>query len=111
MVTICNLEERAKHQVFASRVYGKWCGNAFQRVEQPKGHTGQYQIRQRVRRGLTELAGMENPLEHQSVKRLTGDLRGFYRLGVGKYRIVLAIVGETRTIAVANIAPRGDVYK
>ncbi len=54
---------------------------------------------------------MENPMEHQSVKRLTGDLQGFYRLRVGKYRIVFAIVGETRTIAVVNIAPRGDIYK
>jgi len=58
-----------------------------------------------------EPSNLENPTEHQSLKRLIGDLKGFYRLGVGKYRIVFAILEETRTIAVVNISPRGNVYK
>lgn len=69
------------------------------------------QTRQRVRTELEELSDLENPLEHQSVKRLTGDLQEFYRLRVGKYRIVFAVIEETRTIAVVNIASRGNVYK
>jgi mRNA interferase RelE/StbE len=69
------------------------------------------QTRQRVRKELEELSNLENPLGHQSVKRLTGALQGFCRLRVGKYRIVFAIIAETRTIAVVNIAPRGNVYK
>lgn len=69
------------------------------------------QMRQRVRKELEELSKLENPMEHQSVKRLTGDLQGFCRLRVGKYRIVFAMIEETRTIAVVNIAPRGNVYK
>ena len=67
--------------------------------------------RQRVKKELEELSDLENPLEQKSVKRLTGDLQGFCRLRVGKYRIVFAIIEETRTIAVVNIAPRGNVYK
>jgi len=69
------------------------------------------QTRQRVKKELEALSDLENPLEHQSVKRLTGDLRGFCRLRVGKYRIVFAVLEESRTIAVVNIAPRGNVYK
>jgi mRNA interferase RelE/StbE len=69
------------------------------------------QTRQRVKKELEELSNLGNPLEHQSVKHLTGDLKGFFRLRVGKYRIVFAILEETRTIAVVNIAPRGEVYK
>jgi mRNA interferase RelE/StbE len=69
------------------------------------------QTRQRVKKELEELSDWGNPLEHQSVKRLTGELKGFFRVRVGKYRIVFAILEETRTIAVVNIAPRGNVYK
>ena len=69
------------------------------------------QTRQRIKKELKDLSHLKNPLEHQSVKRLTGDLKGFCRLRIGKYRIVFAILEETHTIAVLNIAPRGDVYK
>ena len=69
------------------------------------------QMKQRVRKELEELSKIENPTQHQSVKRLTGDLQGFCRLRVGRYRIVFAMLEETRTIAVVNIAPRGNVYK
>ena len=69
------------------------------------------QTRQRVKKELEALSDLENPLEHQSIKRLTGDLRGFCCLRIGKYRIVFAIIEDSRTIAVVNIAPRGNVYK
>jgi mRNA interferase RelE/StbE len=66
---------------------------------------------ERIKKELEGLSDLDNPLEHQSVKRLTGDLKGFCRLRIGKYRIVFAIIQETHTIAVVNIAPRGNVYK
>ncbi|MFZ5907626.1 MAG: type II toxin-antitoxin system RelE family toxin [Nitrospirota bacterium] len=69
------------------------------------------QTRQRVKKEPEALSDLENPLEHQSVKRLTGDMRGFCRLRVGKYRIVFAILEDDRTIAVVNIVPHGNVYK
>ena len=69
------------------------------------------QIQRRIKNELEALSCLKSPLEHQSVKRLTGDLREFCRLRIGKYRVVFAILEETHTIAVVNIAPRGDVYK
>ena len=69
------------------------------------------QIRTRVKKELEDLSHLDNISEHQSVKRLTGELKGFCRLRVGKYRIIFAVLEETRTIAVVNIAPRGDMYK
>ena len=69
------------------------------------------QTKERIKNELAILAHLNNPLEHQSVKRLTGELKGFCRLRIGKYRIVFAILEETHTIAIVNIAPRGDAYK
>lgn len=67
--------------------------------------------RKRAKKALEEISPLDSPLDHEDVKPLTGDLRGFYRLRVGDYRIIFAILWETRTIAVVNFAPRGDVYK
>ena len=68
-------------------------------------------VRKRAQEELEELGSYNNPVEHPNVKPLTGDLRGFYRLRIGDYRIVFAIIRETKTIAVVNFAPRGDAYK
>ena len=69
------------------------------------------QVRERVKKVLEDLSHLDNLFEHQSVRHLTGELRGFCRLRVGKYRIIFAVLEESHTIAVVNIAPRGDVYK
>lgn len=69
------------------------------------------QMKERIKKELEALSHLSNPLEHQAVKRLTGELREFCRLRIGKYRIVFAILEDIHTIAVVNIAPRGDVYK
>lgn len=68
-------------------------------------------MRERVKKELLHLCNYNSPVEHPNVKLLTGELRGFYRLRVGDYRIVFAVLRESQTIAVVNIAPRGDVYK
>jgi mRNA interferase RelE/StbE len=67
-------------------------------------------LRERIKNSLFDLSQRENPLEHPQVKALTGDLKGFYRLRVGDYRIIFALVEESKTIAVVNIFPRGDAY-
>lgn len=67
--------------------------------------------KRRIKEELLWLARMNNPLDHQAVKPLTGQLKGFYRLKVGDYRVVFSILKEETIIAVVNIAPRGDVYK
>ncbi len=67
--------------------------------------------RERVKKDLIKLSEYSDPLSHQNVKPLTGELRGFYRLRVGDYRIVFSVLKKDNIIAVVNVAPRGDVYK
>jgi mRNA interferase RelE/StbE len=67
-------------------------------------------LKERIKKELTSLSECENPLSHENVKTLTGDLRGFYRMRIGRYRIIFALLRETKIIAVVNIAPRCDAY-
>ncbi len=67
-------------------------------------------LRQRLKQELLVLGDCENPMDHKDVKPLTGDLRGFYRLRIGGYRIIFSVVKEQKIIAVVNIVPRGDAY-
>ena len=68
-------------------------------------------MRKRAKKALEELSVCENPIEHQGIKPLTGELKDFYRLRIGGFRIVFALLYEDQIIAVVNFAPRGDVYK
>ena len=45
------------------------------------------------------------------MKPLTGQLKGFYRLRVGDFRVIFSILVDKKIIAVVNIVPRGDAYK
>jgi mRNA-degrading endonuclease RelE of RelBE toxin-antitoxin system len=63
-----------------------------------------------VKKELSVLSEFDNPADHQDVKPLTGKLKGFYRLRVGKYPGIFSLLKETKTLAVVAIAPRGDVY-
>lgn len=67
--------------------------------------------RERIKKGILELQDSNDPLEHQNVKPLTGELRGFFRLRTGKYRIIFSVLKGPRIIAVVNKTPRGDAYK
>lgn len=64
----------------------------------------------KIKQKLLDVSALPNPLTHKDVKPLTGDLNGFYRLRVGEYRVVFSIIHDRKTIAVVNIAPRGNVY-
>ena len=44
------------------------------------------------------------------IKPLQGYSSGYYRLRVGKWRIIFTYADST-TVLIAKIAPRGDVYK
>lgn len=68
-------------------------------------------LKTRIKKELLELSGVEDPLSHPAVKPLTGELRGFYRIRIGSYRLVFSLIREDHIIAVVNLAPRGDVYK
>jgi mRNA interferase RelE/StbE len=67
-------------------------------------------MRKRIKETLLELSKCTNPLLHGSIRLLTGELKEFCRLRVVGYRIVFGIINESNTIAVINIAPRGDAY-
>jgi mRNA interferase RelE/StbE len=66
--------------------------------------------RNRFRKALISLSEYDDPPAHRRVKPLHGELRGFYRLRIGDYRVVFSLLREKRTIAVVNIFPRGDAY-
>ena len=67
--------------------------------------------KKRIGEALVELAQSENPKFHRHVKPLTGQLKGFYRLRAGGFRVIFSILPDVKIIAVVNIVPRGDAYK
>jgi len=68
-------------------------------------------LKQRIKDAIVNLSQYEKPLEHPQVKALTGDLKDFYRLRVGDYRIIFGLIKESKIIAVVNIFPRGNAYR
>lgn len=62
--------------------------------------------RERILRAV--YAMRENPFARDLVP--LRDRRG-WRLRVGRWRVLLTIDSETRTINVLSMGPRGDVYK
>ncbi|MEW6219328.1 MAG: type II toxin-antitoxin system RelE/ParE family toxin [Thermodesulfobacteriota bacterium] len=52
-----------------------------------------------------------DPFHHYSIKPLSGDLQGSFRLRVGDMRIVYSVSTAARIVFVEVIAFRGDVYK
>jgi len=68
-------------------------------------------LRDRIRRALTELEESENPRSHRQVIPLVGKLKGYYRLRVGDYRVIFEILPSRKIIAVHLIIPRGQAYR
>ncbi len=66
--------------------------------------------REKVTTELKALCLRENPIDHQNVKPLLGEFKGFYRLRIGKYRLIFSLLKDQRVIAVVNLVPRGDAY-
>jgi len=67
-------------------------------------------LQKNIKEKLRALSRQQNPLENVQVRALTGELKGFYRLRIGDYRIIFALLEEEKVIAVVNIVPRGDAY-
>lgn len=66
--------------------------------------------RQKIAEKLRSLAKLPNPLEHPQVQPLTAELKGFYRLREGNYRIIFSVLSKEKIIAVVNVFPRGKGY-
>jgi len=67
-------------------------------------------LQRKIKDKLLALSGQQNPLENPQIRALTGELKGFYRLRVGDYRIIFALLKEEKAIAIVNILPRADAY-
>jgi len=58
------------------------------------------------------LKGLEKEAVDQSgVKRMLGEWAGYYRMRVGKFRILFWFDEKDDTVYVDHIGPRGDIYK
>ena len=68
-------------------------------------------LKQGIKNHLKEISTYDNPLDYAQVNPLTGELRRFYRLRIGSYRIIFSLIYEDKVIAVVNIVPRGSAYK
>jgi mRNA interferase RelE/StbE len=53
----------------------------------------------------------ENPHHHQNIKKLKGELDGFYRYRSGVYRIVYSVNNQAGTIEIVWIGQRNKAYK
>lgn len=67
-------------------------------------------ITSRILVRLEELGESENPLRHKDVRPLEGKLRGFHRLRVGEYRLIVEFDTEHNRIGVLAVVPRGKAY-
>jgi mRNA interferase RelE/StbE len=51
------------------------------------------------------------PFTEQDIKKMRGEWNGFYRLRIGKIRIIFRVNFEVKELDVYIIGFRGDVYK
>jgi mRNA interferase RelE/StbE len=66
--------------------------------------------RKRIKESLILLENSENPFGAKHVKPLTGELKGDFRLRVGKWRILFTPDEKTEKLYIYAILPRGDAY-
>ena len=67
--------------------------------------------RRRILSALQELEAADNPLRHQQVRALTGELHGDYRLRVGGWRVLFTPDAKALVLHVFAIVPRGEAYR
>lgn len=66
--------------------------------------------RQRIKRALQALEKEENPFLLPSVRPLTGELKGDYRMRVGDWRVLFTPDNEKKALYVYAILPQGNAY-
>ncbi len=66
--------------------------------------------RSRIKKALIDLEKEDNPLIAAGVRPLTGELKGDYRIRVGKWRILFTPDPAEKLIHVYAILPRGNAY-
>lgn len=66
-------------------------------------------VRQQLRVRLESLA--RDPLGAPGVKPMAGEWKGYHRLRHGDLRLIFSVDPESRTVVIAHLGPRGDIYK
>jgi mRNA interferase RelE/StbE len=51
------------------------------------------------------------PFTELDIKKMRGDWEGFYRIRIGKIRVIFSLTANSKDIEVYTIGFRGDVYK
>lgn len=51
------------------------------------------------------------PFSDFDIKKLKGEWEGFYRLRIGKVRVVFAVNFDSLDVEIYSIGSRGDIYK
>ena len=67
-------------------------------------------VRKRIKESLVLLENSESPFKSKNIKSLTGELKGDFRLRVGKWRILFTPDKKMKKLYVYAILPRGDAY-
>lgn len=65
--------------------------------------------KERIKNSLAQLA--YNPLSFPSIKPMSGQWNGYYRIRLGDKRIIFWVDHDNKTVYVDHVGPRGDVYK
>lgn len=68
-------------------------------------------IPRNIRNGILDAIDERLSTYPERFKPLRGNLVGYYRLRVGKYRVVYKICDETITVLIIRINTRSEVYK
>ena len=66
--------------------------------------------RDQIRESLLDLEEQNNPFLHKNVRALTGELKGDYRLRIGRWRILFTPDKQSEILFVYAILPRSDAY-
>ncbi|TET09932.1 addiction module toxin RelE [Candidatus Aerophobetes bacterium] len=66
------------------------------------------EVRSSIRKFLEKIKGKNINID---LKKLVGDWEGYYRIRIGKVRVIFDIVKENRMIFVEKVDYRGKVYK
>ncbi len=64
---------------------------------------------ERIRNKLKDLSAW--PVGHLDIKPMAGDMKGYYRLRIGDFRVLLVVDETQQTIYVDHIGYRRDVYR
>jgi mRNA interferase RelE/StbE len=72
----------------------------------------QEQIREKILYLLNDLENQQLiPFQQLDIKKLKGNWQGFFRMRVGKIRVIFTIQDDFNELLVYEIDFRGDVYK